>query len=220
MNTCPITAKANTRVVWHPGRSFVLSFAGIVLMALLAGCGSTRPIKYYQVNYPMKSANPSPEAIDSTLLVRLFETSHLYLDDKIVYGYDSPEMGTYEYQRWAQPPVEILQEALVRGLRASGTFKAVYTLRADPGGRFVLAGQLYDFKEVDSSTVVARLAFEARLRDRKSGTTVWDYSYSHDEPATEKTVTAVVVAMDKNLERAVAELQAGLQEYFKQHPLK
>src|SRR5271169_2948111 len=88
----------------------------------------------------------------TTLLVRIFEASHLYLDDKMVYGFDSPEMGTYEYQRWSEPPVEILQNAIVRGLRSSGRFKAVYTLRADPDGRFILAGQLYDFKEVDGAT--------------------------------------------------------------------
>jgi ABC-type uncharacterized transport system auxiliary subunit len=195
--------------------------AGLALLAvILTGCGSPRPIKYYQVTYPTKSF-VAQDAINATLMVRAFESSHLYLDDKMVYAFDTPEMGTYEYQRWADPPVEILQNALVRGLRSSGRFKAVYTRRADPAGRFILAGQLYDFKEVDGpSSIVARLSYEVRMRDRKSGTTVWEHSYTYDEPASEKSVPAFVTAMDRNIQRSIQEVQAGLDEYFRAHPLQ
>ena len=206
---------SHAKLSWH-----FAPLAGFVLLAgSLAGCGSARPIKYYGVSYPTKSM-VAPDAINTALMVHTFEASHLYLDDKIVYGFDSPEMGTYEYQRWAEPPVEILQNALVRGLRASGRFRAVYTLRADPAGRFILAGHLYDFKEVDGSSTVARLSYEVRLRDRKRGTTVWNHTYTHDEPASEKSVTAFAVAMDKNVQLSVQEVQAGLEEYFRAHPIE
>jgi ABC-type uncharacterized transport system auxiliary subunit len=191
----------------------------LLLVLAVVGCGGGRPIKYYQLNLPSASA-VAPDAIDTTLMVRTFEASHLYLDDKIVYGFESPEMGTYSGQRWAGPPVELLQDAMVRGLRASGRFKAVYTIRSDANGRFILAGHLYDFKEVDLNPIVARLNYEVRLRDRSSGTTVWSHYYSHDEPASEKSVSAFVVAMDKNVQRSVQEVQAGLEEYFRGHPIK
>jgi ABC-type uncharacterized transport system auxiliary subunit len=138
----------------------------------------------------------------------------------MVYGFDTPEMGTYEYQRWSEPPVEIVQNALVRGLRATGQYKAVYTLRADASGRFLVAGQIYDFREVDGANVVARLSYDIRLRDRKSGVTVWEHVYSHDEPATEKTIPAFVDAMDKNLQSSVQEVAAGMEEYFRTHPVE
>jgi ABC-type uncharacterized transport system auxiliary subunit len=193
--------------------------SSLLLALALAGCGSSRPIKYYQVTYPTKSF-VTQDAINATLMVRIFDASHLYLDNKIVYGFDSPEMGTYEYQRWADPPVEMLQNALVRGLRSTGHFKAVYTLRSDPDGRFILAGHLYDFKEVDGANIVARLSYEVRLRDRKSGTVVWNHSYSYDEPVSEKSVSAFVIAMDKNLQRSVEDIQAGLDEYFRTNPVQ
>jgi ABC-type uncharacterized transport system auxiliary subunit len=183
----------------------------------LASCGSPKPIKYYQVSFPTKSF-VAADAINTALTVRTFEASPLYLDNKMVYGFDSPEMGTYEYQRWAEPPVAILQTALVRGLRASGRFQAVYTMRADPSGRYILAGQLYDFKEVDAAAIVARLSFEIRMRDRKTGTTVWNHSYTYDEPATEKSVSAFVTAMDKNIQRSVQDIQVSLEDYFRTHP--
>lgn len=195
------------------------NLAALAGCVALAGCGGGRPIKYYGVSYPTRSM-VAPDAVNIALMVRAFEASHLYLDDKIVYGFDSPEMGTYEYQRWSEPPVEILQNALVRGLRASGRFRAVYTVRADPAGRFILAGHLYDFKEVDAGTTVARLSYEVRLRDRRSGTTVWSHTYLHDEPASEKSVTAFAQAMDKNIQLSVQEVQAGLEEFFRAHPVQ
>lgn len=182
------------------------------------GCGSSRPIKYYDVSYPTKTET-RPAAVNTTLTVRPFETSRLYLDNRIVYGFNSPELGMYQYHRWVDPPVDMLQTALVRGLSSSGTFQAVYTLRRGPEGRFLLGGELYDFKEVDGPNVVARLNYDVRLRDRKAGTIVWEHSYNHDEPVAEKSVSSFATAMDKNLQRSVQEVQAGLEEYFRAHPV-
>jgi ABC-type uncharacterized transport system auxiliary subunit len=192
----------------------------LAVVFFVAGCGGARPIKFYQLSYPTTAPPPSPDAINTTLMVRAFEASHLYLSDQIVYGFDSPEMGVYQTQRWAEPPVEMLQDALVRGLRSTGRFRAVYTIRSDAASQYILAGHLYDFKEVDGSTIVARLNYEVRLRDRKSGTTVWTHMYNHDEPASEKSVAAVAIAMDKNVQRSVQEVQAGLEEYFRANPPK
>jgi hypothetical protein len=44
--------------------------------------------------------------------------------------------------------------------------------------------------------------------------------YTHDEPASEKSVSAIAVAMDKNVQRSVQEVQSGLEEYFRANPPK
>ena len=192
--------------------------SAVFAVVLLSGCAKPRAIKYYQITYP-SNVSVSQEMIDTMLLVRSFDASHLYLDDRIVYGYDSPEMGTYEDERWAEPPVEMLRDAIVRGLRSSGMFKGgVHIARSDLGGRYLLSGHLYDFRELDAATVSARLAFEARLWDRKTRTLVWSHSYSFDEPAAEKSVSAVAAAMDRNVQRSVQAIAADLTEYFKAHP--
>jgi len=192
--------------------------SAVLAVVLLSGCAKPRAIKYYQISYP-SNVSVSQEMIDTMLLVRSFDASHLYLDDRIVYGHDSPEMGTYEDERWAEPPVEMLRDAIVRGLRSSGMFKGgVYIARSDLGGRYLLSGHLYDFKEVDAATISARLAFEARLWDRKTRTLVWSHSYSFDEPAAEKSVSAVAAAMDRNVQRSVQAIAADLTEHFKAHP--
>ena len=220
MNTPEFTNAGRRELAQRRRAPRFLAIAGIIALGIAsAGCGSTRPIKYYQITYPTNSL-VAPDAINVTLVVRAFEASHLYLDDKIVYGFNSPEMGTYEYQRWAEPPVEILQNAFVRGLRSSGRFRAVHTLRANANPDFVLTGHLYDFKAIEGSTNAARLGYEVRLRDRKNNATVWTYTYNHDEPASGKGVAEFVTAMDKNLQRSIQEVQGGLEEYFRNHPPK
>lgn len=189
-----------------------------VLVMLVSGCAKPRAIKYYEISYP-SNVSVSPDVFDTMLLVRSFESSHLYLDDRVVYGYNSPEMGTYEDQRWAEPPVEMLRDAIVRGLRSCGKFKGgVFIARSELNGRYLLAGHLYDFKELDAATISARLTFEARLWDRKTRTLIWSQMYSYDEPAAEKSVSAVAIAMDKNVQRGVQAIETGLTEYFKAHP--
>jgi ABC-type uncharacterized transport system auxiliary subunit len=206
-------------VFWRGTALGILAVGVFALTGSLVGCGSMKPIKYYHLTYPSES--PVGEgAIDATLMVRPFETSHLYLDDKIVYGFSSPEMGTYEYQRWEEPPVEMLQNALVRGLRSSGRFGGVYTIRAEANAQYTLSGHLYEFKEVEGESIMARLNYEVRLRDRKSGIVVWTHPYNHDEPAAQKSMSSFVEAMDRNVNRSVQDVQAGLLEYFRAHPPK
>src|SRR5580704_2231369 len=190
------------------------------LTALLSsGCGSARPIKYYQLTVPgdlAPATDPSPFPI--TLLVGPLTGSHLYREDHIIYSMPGENMGMYESQRWAEPPTEMMQDVLFRELRASGRYRTVNTLRSNARGDFMLQGRLYDFKEVSANPLVARVAVEYELREMKSGATVWSHYYSHDEPAGGKDVSAVVAALDRNVQGIAAQIKAGLEQYFTEHP--
>jgi ABC-type uncharacterized transport system auxiliary subunit len=199
--------------------SFLTLLALASLAVALAGCGASRPIKYYQLSYPAPPATQKP-SLDISLLVRSFEAAHLYQEERIVYSTSPNELGLYEENRWVAPPVEMLQDALVRGLRSAGHYRSVMIVRGEGGGDFALAGHLYEFNEVDGADIVARLKYTVRLRNRKTGMIVWTHTYDHDEPASAKTVPAVVAAMDKNVQRSVTEVQAGLDEYFAANPPK
>ncbi len=72
---------------------------------------------------------------------------------------------------------------------------------AKVAGDYALTGYLYEFGEVDGAEIVARLNFVVRLRERRTGDVLWTHVYNHDEPATEKSVPAIVVAMDKNVQK-------------------
>jgi ABC-type uncharacterized transport system auxiliary subunit len=193
----------------------------LMIVGLLSGCGSARPAKYYQLTVPTEAgAVEKPDAVPVALLVGGLMTTHLYREDRIVYGNGPEQLGTYEYQRWAEPPTEMIQEILLRQLRATGHYSAVHVRRSNIPGDFAIRGRLYDFKELDGSPISTRVTLELEMRDLKTGATVWNHYYTHDEPASGKDVPAVVEALDKNVQRAVKEIVESLDQYFASHPAK
>jgi ABC-type uncharacterized transport system auxiliary subunit len=199
------------------GRIIVGVLALCVGMA--SGCGAARPSKYYQLTVPGDLAPAAdPAAYPVTLLLGALTSSHLYREDHIVYSSGGQNMGTYEYQRWAEPPTEMLDEVLFRELRASGRYRAVNSMRSNAHGDYLLHGRLYDFKEIEGSPLVARVAFELELKDTKTGATVWTHFYAHDEPVSGKDIAAVVAALDHNVHSGVNEMKGSLEQYFAAHP--
>jgi len=155
----------------------------LLCAALLAGCGAARPSKYYQLTVPGNdSADPPGDAFPVTIVMGPLMSSHLYREDRIVYSSNGEAMGAYEYQRWAEPPTEMIQHVLFRALRSSGRYRSVYAQRSSIRGDYLLHGQLYDFKEITGSSMSARLALELELRDTKTASTVWTHLYNHDPP--------------------------------------
>jgi len=187
---------------------------------VLVGCGTAPRSKYYQLSVPSApAAAPSPDT-QVKLLIGSLSASHLYREDGIVYSSGSVEMGTYQNHRWSEPPAEMLGEVLLRELSASGHYLSVQPQRSNTSGDYVIRGRLYDFKEVDGSSIVARVIFELEMHDVKTGATVWTHHYAHDEPVSAKNVTAVVEALDQNVQRGIKEVAASLDQYFASHPVK
>ena len=203
-------------------KNIFVGFSSVLCAAaVLAGCGAARPSRYYQLSVAKESPRPAvgAEQYPVSILVSPFQTSHLYREDRIVYGSGSEEMGLYQYERWTEPPAEMLHEIIVRRLRGSGHFKEIYSLRSSARGEFVLRGHLYDMKEIATgSGLVARVTFEAELVDSKTRNTLWTHPYTHDEPVASKDVAAVVAALNRNVQAGVSDLSASLEQYFAAHP--
>jgi ABC-type uncharacterized transport system auxiliary subunit len=196
---------------WSRAAGFLLAAAPL---AVLAGCGAAKPMKYYQLSVPTEMAQVEPNATGISLALGPLVASHLYREDRIVYSEGAEQMGTYEYQRWTEPPAEMIDEVLLRELRASGRYREVFSQRSSSHADYVLRGRLYDFKEVSASPLVARVTLEWELHDVKSGSIVWSHHYGHDEAVSGKDVPAMVAALDRNVQRAVSEVKAGLEQYF------
>jgi ABC-type uncharacterized transport system auxiliary subunit len=201
-----------------------IALAGIfsLIAVALAGCGGARPIRYYQLSLPADATagHAATDPYPITLVLTPFFSSHLYREDRIVFGNNAEGMGTYDYQRWAAPPTEMIQAMMIRQLRNAGRFREVYAAKSAVRGDYLLRGQLYDFKEVSGGSLVARVSFDMELRDTKTNLTVWRKSYNQDEPVTGKTPADVVAALDKNIDRGIREVTTGLDQYFSANPPK
>lgn len=200
-------------------RIFVVG--SIAAIVTTFGCGAARPSKYYQLMPPSPSAASSAQdPFALSLVLGPLYTSHLYREDRIVYSSDSQQMGTYETERWSEPPVEMFRDVLLRKLRESGRYRDVNTMRTGGHGDFVIKGRLYDFKEVTGKSFAGRLAFDLEMHDAKTNMTVWTHTYNYDEPVSGKDVASVVAALDRNVQRAATEIAASLEQYFSAHPPK
>jgi ABC-type uncharacterized transport system auxiliary subunit len=190
----------------------------MVIAESLAGCGATRPMQYYQLTVPADVHHAETNASGISLALGPLVASHLYREDRIVFSSGPQQMGTYEFQRWTEPPAEMIEEVLLRELRASNRYREVFTQRSANHADYVLRGRLYDFKEVSGSPLQARVTVEFELRDMKSGSTVWSHYYNHDEVVDGKDVPAMVAALDRNVQRGVGEVKASLEQYFSSLP--
>jgi ABC-type uncharacterized transport system auxiliary subunit len=185
----------------------------------VSGCAKSKPIHYYTVGLTV-APTLTTSAHPLSLLVGTIGGAYIYRNTPIVYRVGANEIGVYQYSRWAEPPVELVKNKLIRVLSASGDYQSVTSLGSNSDGQFVVRGRLYEFAEVDGANNIAGLvSMEFELYDRKSGKIVWTHSYSQSEPVQTKEVSAVVTALDANLDRGLKEVAAGLSQYFSANPV-
>jgi len=190
-------------------RSILLSLFALTL----SGCGSTKPIRYYTIQSPTAPALSTGKGTVS-LVVASIGGPEILRGSPIAYRVGANEIGTYQYSQWEEPPTEMIQNSLIRLLRESGNYQSVESLSGGSDGQFVVRGRLNDFEEVDGPAITGLVSMEFELYDRKSGKVVWTHSYTQSEPASGKDISAIVSALDVNLDRGLKEVAAGIDQYF------
>lgn len=183
----------------------------------LNSCAKSKPIHYYTVGLAV-APTLTTGARPVSLLVGNIGGADIYRQTPIVYRIGTNEIGAYQYSRWAEPPVELVKDKLIRILSASGDYQSVTSLGSTSNGQFVVRGRLYEFAEVDGANITGLVSMEFELYDRKSGKTLWTHFYSQSEPAQSKDIPAVVTALDTNLDRGLKEVATGLSQYFSANP--
>jgi ABC-type uncharacterized transport system auxiliary subunit len=197
------------------GRATQLILAAGVIVAV--GCGSPRPISYYAIQIPAAPA-PATHRYPIDLAVGRVTGSDLLEASPIVYKTSRNQIATYQYHRWSEAPVNMVQSKLARLLRTSGDYQSINGSAGAAGGEFVVRGRLYELEEVDGDTISGLVSMEFELYNRKTGRIVWSQFYSRNEPVAGKQVPAVVQALDRNLDRGLNEVVAGLGHYFAANP--
>jgi ABC-type uncharacterized transport system auxiliary subunit len=201
-----------------PMRRILSTALTAFLGLLLVSCGASRPVKFYALESPAPAPAASAQPFPVKIIVGRISASHLYNDDRIVYQTGPVELGAYEYQRWAGPPAEMIENMLVDTLRDSKQYAAIERLTSRTRGDYILRGHLSDLKEVDGPTIVARFELELELFQPKTGMTVWHKSYMHDEPVSKKSVSEVVEALQRNVQAGIQFLTADLAQSFPTFP--
>lgn len=194
----------------------------ILLILMIAGfsasCGSSRPIKYYELDVPAAPTQDAAPTLPVSLIVARVTGDHLYHDERLVYRASELQLGTYEYQRWSEPPVDMIQESLISALRATKQYRSVAAIASNLRGDYIVRAHLDALDEVDKPQLAARFALQLELYDPKSASIVWSDSYTRDEPVSGKNVVDVVKALNDNVRAGTQTLAENLSRYFASHP--
>ena len=182
-------------------------------IAMLMGCGTPKPIMFYELQIPAAPTPPNARfPID--MMVGRITGSDLLEASPIVYRTKSSQIGTYQNHRWSEAPVQMIQAKLIRMLRASGEYQSVSGQGNSSGAEMMVRGRLYDFTEVDGDTISGLVSMEIELFNRRTSKILWTHFYTGSEPVQGKEMSAVTQALDRNLERGLKEVMAGLSQFF------
>jgi ABC-type uncharacterized transport system auxiliary subunit len=198
-----------------------LAFCLIFFVVIAAGCTTARAPRYYFLTAAPVSPQANASRLPVTILIGRLSAPRILRDDRVVYGMTDVEVGVDEYHRWTEPPTEMIEQLLVEHLRHSGQYKSVQRISSTARGEYLLRGHLTSLNERDDPPgIKARFNVQLELFDQKAGTVVWTDSYSHDEPVEKKSVSAVVEALQKNVNTGIAQLTGSLAQYFASLPAK
>lgn len=190
----------------------------VLLVLTAAACGSAHRVNNYTLSFT-PPAGGSASLTKSQLGVAVPRASHLLRQDRIVYFTGQNEMNFYQYHRWAEPPVFMVQSLLIRELRAAGLFDNIVPYRAQKGLDYVLQGRLLAMEEVDSpSGISARFALELELVRQEDAHVVWTGRHDCERPVSAKTVPAVVEAMNGCAQESLEALTRSLDSTVSQLP--
>lgn len=190
----------------------------LLITVFSASCGAPRPIKYYALDVPKEPAQDPSSQLPISLLVARVAAGHLYRDDRLVYRASELELGTYQYQRWSEPPVDMIQESLIAALRATKQYRSVDPVASNMRGDYIVRARLDALDEIDKPQLAARFSLRLELYDPKSTVVVWSDSYTHDQTVPGKSVLDVVGALDLSVKAGMDQLAGSLGRYFASRP--
>jgi ABC-type uncharacterized transport system auxiliary subunit len=180
----------------------------LTALIILAGCGgAVKYPKYYTMDVPPPPDPPAQGNIRATLAVREFRSPEYLHQGAIVYKTSPEQIGLYNYHRWATDPRELVTDAVVDRLRASGNFTQVkpYDGRSDID--YVLSGRLEKLEEIDyEGGVKVEVAISAQMVQLSTGSAVWTNSVDEVGQVDKRDVPAVVSAMNRMMEKAIEKL--------------
>lgn len=183
----------------------------LTLAAFLTGCGKVKAPTYYTLNLPPAPDPPIPAGTRATVAVREFRSPGYLRQGAIVYRASPEEVAFYDYRRWAVDPRELVTNAIVDRLRASGRFAEVKVYDGHSDVDFILTGRLEKLEEVDyEGGVKAEVALAAQMTDLRSGKTIWANDASETAAVDKRTVPAVVAEMSHAMNGAIGKLLASI----------
>lgn len=192
-------------------RPWLLALLAALLVACLSGCGKPPMlVNQYILEYPAPAMGRKVK-IPAAVKVELFSVAQTFNTNAMVYQPRPFQSQTYNYSRWRANPGYLVTDYLIRDLRESGLFKAVFGPDSSGKHRFKLEGGVAEFQEVDATDGwKASLALTVTLLDTTQEElpqrVVFQKNYRVLEPMPEKTPQGLAQGMSRAMEQVSARI--------------
>ena len=184
-------------------------------LALLSGCGETKPVprdSFYRLVVPRDIQPLAGQQLAGTLVVKRFSADGVIGQRPVAYANvgDPQTLYQYHYHFWADVPTRLLQEYAVDYLRQSAAAERVVTPELGLEADFQLVGKIRRLEFLQDSTpeVVATLQLTL-IRNSDRAIMVLN-TYSLQQPAKGTDLVSASAAMNEVLAEIFKRFNADL----------
>lgn len=195
---------------------------GVAVMVLLGGgllpgCGKPPALIHKYVLDYATPVLPAKSVVPEALKVDLFSVAQAINTPDMVYSPGPYRSQVYQYHRWRVNPGFLVTDYLLRDLRQSGLFKAVFSYDSSARSRFVLEGGVEDFQEVDQGdswqgVLGVNLTLLDTSKEEITQKIVFQKNYRTEEQITEKTPRGLADAMSRAMQRVSGQIIADVHQ--------
>ena len=165
----------------------------MIAFLLIIGCAGSGKPKYEIESYLLNYSAPSwdkPYKLNTSVKFNRFSIAVAYNSANMIFRKDSYSLDTFNYSRWAVNPADMIADSLLRDMRESGFFRAVFSRHDTDEGRFLISGGIEEFS-LDMSkgdkTAVIRISISLKdTREKETGKSImFQKKYLREEPLPE-----------------------------------
>jgi cholesterol transport system auxiliary component len=165
----------------------------IVLSFMISGCAGSGKPQYEVENYLLSYSEPSWDKFDKlniSIKFNRFSIAAAYNSDNMIFRNNTYSFDYFNYSRWAVNPADMIADSLVRDMRGSGLFSAVFSRYETEDGQFIISGSIDEFYlREDRSNKTALIGIIISLQDTRERETgkrmMFQKKYVREEPLQE-----------------------------------
>lgn len=198
-------------------------FLLIMTFIVLQGCVGNGIPKAQVANYLLDYSAPiweKQDRLDQTIRFNRFTIATAYNTQNMIFREADYGFDAFNYNRWAVNPADMIADNLLRDLRASGLFLAVFSRFETEEGRFILQGGVEEFfLRLDKNDKRAIIGLEVTLidsRERNPGKRiVLQKKYYRSESLKDPSPRGYCQAMSEALQHISGQITADVQSAVK-----
>lgn len=178
-------------------------FFFLVIQACSIGGKPSYEIENYILDYQAPTLEKQAQ-LDVTIRFNRFTIASAYNTQNMIFRADSYSLDSFNYNRWAVNPADMVADTLLRDMQASEYFRAVFSRYTVEEANFLLQGGVGEFfLRMDKKNKIAVISLEITLKNSNqveaSKRIIFQKKYHHEELLTEQTPRGYCQSMSQAL---------------------